>query len=175
MDPTTMHRIPDAQGPGIRRRRTLDLGEPRSGFDLCARARWLAPSRSPGSACSSSPPWHDARRRRRRSVPAASSPPGSLLHAERICSTVASRVIWNKSRICGCVKGYTLLRTHDTAMRYSSRCTSSPITGAPGTSPATSRPPEVCASASSSNSCSPTDDARCGRTQSRLRRVPPLT
>jgi hypothetical protein len=53
--------------------------------------------------------------------------------------------------------------------------TSSPTTGYPGTSPATSSPPDVCASASSSSSSSSTDADRCGRTQSRLRRVPPLT
>src|SRR5919206_264810 len=45
-----------------------------------------------------------------------------------------------------------------------------------GTTPATSSPPEVCASASSSSSSVATPSAdRCGRTQSRLRRVPPLT
>src|SRR5690625_2704113 len=55
--------------------------------------------------------------------------------------------------------------------------TVSPIMGYPGTSPPTSRPPEVCASASSSRSPSPIPGPgrSCGRTQSRLRRVPPET
>src|SRR5436305_2053712 len=48
------------------------------------------------------------------------------------------------------------------------------MTCAPGTSAATSRPPEVCAYAS--NSCSSSSwgpASRCGRTQARLRRLPP--
>src|SRR5699024_54360 len=50
-----------------------------------------------------------------------------------------------------------------------------PMTGCPGSSPATSSPPEVCASASRIASSSPIAESRCGRTQSRLRRLPPGT
>jgi DNA-binding GntR family transcriptional regulator len=67
-------------------------------------------------------------------------------------------------------------RRYLTTIGYSPAGTSSPITGAPGISPATSRPPDVWASASSSASSPPiADRSACGRTQSRLRRVPPLT
>ena len=54
--------------------------------------------------------------------------------------------------------------------------TSSPITGAPGISPATSSPPDVWASASS-KSCSSDKPPKsvCGATQSRFRRLPPGT
>jgi hypothetical protein len=56
----------------------------------------------------------------------------------------------------------------------SRRGTSSPMTGAPGSSPATSSPPEVCASASSSRSSSLAAPLSvCGSTHSRLRRLPP--
>jgi hypothetical protein len=55
----------------------------------------------------------------------------------------------------------------------SRRGISSPITGPPGGSPATSRPPEVCASASSRRSSSATPPvSACGSTQSRFRRLP---
>lgn len=63
-----------------------------------------------------------------------------------------------------------------TTTTCSPRGTNSPITGAPGTSPPSSSPPEVWASASSSASSSVTAARSvCGRTQSRLRRVPPET
>jgi pimeloyl-ACP methyl ester carboxylesterase len=63
-----------------------------------------------------------------------------------------------------------------TTIVCSPRGTSSPMTGDPGISAATSSPPEVCASASSSASSRPTADrSTWGATQSRLRRVPPLT
>ena len=64
---------------------------------------------------------------------------------------------------------------HRTRSSVSPRGTTSPITGCPGSSPTTSRPPEVWASARSSSSSSSTSEARCGRTQSRLRRLPPGT
>src|SRR5579875_3172607 len=48
------------------------------------------------------------------------------------------------------------------------------MTGAPGTSPATSSPPEVCASASSRTSSSATARmSQCGATHARFRRLPP--
>src|SRR5690606_8409035 len=55
--------------------------------------------------------------------------------------------------------------------------TISPMTGWPGSSPTTSSPPEVCASARSSRSSSLTESSavRWGRTQSRFRLVPPDT
>src|SRR4051812_10341346 len=51
---------------------------------------------------------------------------------------------------------------------------SSPMTGYPGSSPATSNPPDVCASASKSCSISESAERSAyGATHSRLRRVPP--
>jgi len=49
------------------------------------------------------------------------------------------------------------------------------MTGALGISPAISRPPEVCASASSGSSPATSPKSACGMTQSRFRRVPPGT
>src|SRR4030081_2181570 len=65
-------------------------------------------------------------------------------------------------------------RHYFTTTEYSPRGTSSPITVAPATSPASSSPPEVWASASSSASASLTADrAVCGCTQSRVRGAAP--
>ena len=71
--------------------------------------------------------------------------------------------------------GATLDASQRTEIADPAEGTSSPITGWPGSSPATSSPPEVWASASSRSSSSRHDDATCGRTQSRLRRLPPGT
>ena len=54
-----------------------------------------------------------------------------------------------------------------TTIGCSPRGTNSPMTGAPGISPASSRPPEVCASASSSASSSSTPRSRCAGAPSR--------
>jgi hypothetical protein len=65
---------------------------------------------------------------------------------------------------------------HRSTIVCSPRGTSSPMAGAPGISPAIKSPPEVCASARSrASSPSTADMSMWGRTQSRLRRVPPLT
>src|SRR5690606_6994809 len=62
-----------------------------------------------------------------------------------------------------------------TTIACSPRSTTSPMTGNPGISPATSRPPEVWASASRMSSSSSTALSRSGCTHSRLRRLPPGT
>ena len=140
---------------------------------LCAAGR-----RWPGMAGLGLTTWSPALRSAGTDHPAASLPcaDGNALNrggsgpACRGCARCRTRAgAGAQPRWCA-VAGYR------TMSALSWRRTSSPITGAPGSSPATSSPPDVCASASRSRSSSPTVPASaCGRTQSRFRRLPPGT
>ena len=133
--------------------------------ETCTRSRSAGP-RSPragppmtAGSCAPTPTSPSTWTRR-----CARSPPDSR---RRCCA--------GRPRVCPAQRAEGAARSGQaTRIRVGACATVSPITGAPGISPMTSSPPLVCASASSSNSSSSTRRcARCGRTQSRFRRVPP--